>query len=159
MAFEDIVEGYDEGLAIHEGNIREAEERFGVRFPEALREFFLKHNGAIVRDGFALGRSEYIHGMSRVRCDGHEKYNHEVWVDNGMMMWRRGDQIQKDHAHVCDVPFLYDDGGNDFVCDTSTPLGAVYYVPLDGGCERSPMLCESLQEFLDSIEVRLPGSW
>ena len=55
--------------------------------------------------------------------------------------------------------FLYDDGGNDFVCDTSTPLGAVYYVPLDGGCERSAMLCESLQEFLDSIEVRLPGSW
>lgn len=130
--------------AITEEDIKEVEERFDIKFPIALREFYLEHNGDFIKTScFSIGGETFtLDDMYYIKIKG------EAPVEL-VLQWQREDGYISSDL----IPFACDCGGESYYWSTEDEK--VYFI--DGMDLENPMyICESIDAFFKIMEEAEP---
>lgn len=125
--------------AITENDIREVEERFEIVFPKILREFYLEHNGDIIRSSFFWmnGEKYLVHEMYYIK--------HPNAALEKVIQWDREDGYISEKM----IPFAHDHGGESYYWNTEDEK--VYFINgID--IENPSFVCDSIEEFFKILE-------
>lgn len=132
-----VTEDYP-GYEVTPEYIEEVEKRYGLKFPEILREYYLRHNGS---------------EMQEIRF---EKFGIEFCViflydlKYGKMPLEKvmGYNARNDEIPSTFIPLAQDEDTDDFYWDSST--GKVYFLSLSN-VEHPKEICESVDEFINLL--------
>ena len=125
--------------AITEEEIKEVEERFEIVFPKVLRDFYLEHNGDLIKSCiFTLDGNNYM--VAEMFYIKHPNAALEL-----IMQWDRQDGF----IPATMVPLAHDPGGERYYWNTEDE--SVYFI--DGlDIENPVFVCKTIDEFFKLIE-------
>lgn len=126
-------------------DIAKVENKFGIKFPMALKNFYFKYNAAeisLCKFTSTLLQDEIfeVHVIYPIKYTPYE---------NGAIFEKviSGDRIDGFISSNL-IPFAEDRGGNRYYCDEKTDK--VYFIPSDD-IDNPLMICERISDFFDNL--------
>lgn len=133
-----IIRDSSKEYLITENNIREVEERFEIRFPEVLRQFYLEHSGAKIKYCKLNVNDEvlYVEGLYYIKDP--------ILELEQVIQWDRDDGCIPENM----VILAYDEGRERYYWDSNDE--SVYF--FDSADLDNPIfICKTIREFFDLL--------
>jgi len=129
----------DQPLSVTSNDVELVEVRFGIKFPQILKEYYLKYNGmGINLCKFKINGNEYEVAEIIALCAGEDSFE-DIKMD----------ELEDDFIPKEFMPLAYDRGGDYYYWNSETEF--VYLVYPD--CIENPILiCHSIQAFFNLLE-------
>ena len=132
-----------------EETIAALEERFRIRLPQELKEFYRQHNGAVFSPG-ALSSPERCQLCYFYPIGQRDQENFPLSIDQ-LLEWQKMDNL----IPMCYVPFCEDEAGNSYYVRVDQEgYGEIHYIVdfLDNDCiEGTGLAAGSFAEFMDKV--------
>lgn len=125
------------------------EKRFHFQIPQDLREFYLKHNGAVFPSGAQLDpescQLRHFHSIG-------QQYQEYIYTINRLLEWQDMDKF----IPMCYIPFCADEANDHYYIRVDEKgYGEIHYIVdfLDNpNIEGVGLIANSFTEFLEQIE-------
>lgn len=132
-----------------EEEITALEKRFHFQMPQDLREFYLKHNGAVFPDGARLD-PEYC--QLKFFYSIGQQYQKYISTIDRLLEWQEMDKF----IPMCYIPFCADEANDSYYIRVDEKgYGEIHYIVdfLDNpNIEGVGLIANSFKEFLEHIE-------
>lgn len=132
------------GYSVSESDIAAIEERFGVKFPQALKDYYIQYNCADISFcGYVKGAEIY-----EIDVIYPIKYKYPQYMPLLETLLER-DKI--DGYIFCDmIPFAADQSEGTYYCDRNGQV----FLSLSYDIDNPALICDSFAEFINGLSVR-----